>query len=218
MLRNIVPTVLLARELSIKNPGVKAFLAVGGDPSGVRQSNQALAAAIAPLRSVQKIAYFLNGAPVQGEPTFSDIEREFASGKQAFLVATQIANAGLSLPTADYLVMAQRLFSPGEEEQAEDRINRAGKMMRAGATNEIIYPMPDDIFSAVIGHRLENRRRSLLALYNEEPGDDYANSLSPAFRARARRGNQLEQDFFAVVEAASDPNSFIRRAISDRLT
>jgi hypothetical protein len=215
MLRNIVPTVKLAHELSVAYPGVPVYMVIGGDPADVVQEEQVVRPLIRPYTSLSRVGYFLDGVPHEASTEFEDIEREFAKPGRKFLVATQIANAGLSLPSADFLVMAQRLFSPGEEEQAEDRINRAGKMSRAGARNDIIYVMPDDIFSAVLGHRLENRRRSLLALYGEKPGDDNATSLVAAFRKKAQMATPRQSTFFEVVDAASDPMLYVRRAVAD---
>lgn len=223
MLRLINSACRMALALSRRYPHARVYLKVGSNPDVTDLDADDELQTIAP---VNRITYFQDGRKVndgRGELDFTDIELEFAKkdGIQRFLVATQVANAGLSLPTADFLVMVERLFSPGEEEQAEDRINRAGKLQgRPGAFNDIIYTVPDEVFGAALGHRMENRRLSLLSLYGEKPASDNATSLADAFRTRMAgraSSNVTAAQVFDVVDIVEDPREYAIAMIVERL-
>jgi hypothetical protein len=109
-------------------------------------------------------------------------------GRGRSVILSQAAMTGLSLRSADTLVFLDRYSSPGQEDQMEDRINRAG---RTGEPR-IVYLIPEDMWGFVLAHRLANRRASIFSAFDEKfagvqdvddkeamrlIGDDYATPL-----------------------------------------
>jgi hypothetical protein len=109
-------------------------------------------------------------------------------GRGRSVILSQAAMTGLSLPSADTLVFLDRYSSPGQEDQMEDRINRAGRK----GEPRIVYLIPEDMWGFVLAHRLANRRASIFSAFDEKfagirsvddkeamrlIGDDYATPL-----------------------------------------
>jgi hypothetical protein len=125
-------------------------------------------------------------------------------GKGRTVILSGAAMTGLSLPSADKLVFLDRFASPGQEDQMEDRINRAGRT----GNPEIVYLIPEDIWGSVLAHRLSNRRASIFSAFGEkfagiravddkqamkEIGDDYATPLGlPDMTRRIRALRRLK--------------------------
>ena len=152
-------------------------------------------------------------------------------------IITDAAQVGVSLPSADHLVMLDRGNSPSIEDQIEDRINRAGRQGRS----KIIYLLPDDVFTYALAHRLLSRRFALEYLYGEAGrkritddgeeflvGMDYATPLRlPTKLTREQRatGHWSRSDgsragnFRALVYInyglLQDPDAWFRRAMSE---
>lgn len=153
---------LLARNLSGAAPGRDVYLYTGTDKTIYR-----------------------NGEPLNKRITSKDLQHAFRvekpergkpyRPKSPFKTAilTRTAQAGINLPSANYLFMLDRDYSPALEEQMEDRINRAGRV----GESKIVYVMPRDVYSFALAHRLENRRLSISSSMNETFEDAYTEPL-----------------------------------------
>jgi hypothetical protein len=89
------------------------------------------------------------------------------------LVLTPAGKEALNLPSADTVILLQRLASPGDELQAEDRINRPQQKN----TPKAIYLIPNDPLSMILTSRAERKRSSMLASLGESPDDDFSRSV-----------------------------------------
>ena len=99
-------------------------------------------------------------------------ENNEAADKRA-LILTPAGKEGLNLPSADNVVFLQRLATPGDELQAEDRINRPQQKNTPKAT----YLVLNDLLPLVLFARSEAKRASMLAAMNEDITDDYTNVI-----------------------------------------
>ena len=132
-----------------------------------------------------------------------------------WLVATRTANAGLNLTGADYLILVERLTSPGLEEQAEGRINRTGRVKPV----DIKHIIAADLQAIVQMSRIENRRRSLQWLMGEKPGDDYATRYSLAnVRNQARAMKMKNAKSIGIFLAMDNPEQAARDYLIKGLT
>ena len=89
------------------------------------------------------------------------------------LVLTPAGKEALNLPSADTVIFLQRLASPGDEMQAEDRINRPQQK----GTPKAIYLIPQDPLAMILTSRAERKRASMLASLGEAPDDDFSRSI-----------------------------------------
>jgi superfamily II DNA or RNA helicase len=89
------------------------------------------------------------------------------------LVLTPAGKEALNLPSADTVIFLQRLSSPGDEMQAEDRINRPQQK----GTPKAIYLIPQDPLAMILTSRAERKRASMLASLGESPDDDFSRSV-----------------------------------------
>ncbi len=177
---------LLGDKLIRADPSRKVYIYAGHKkgtfvPSGPR----------AAVRGVYKPGLKIEGKWVAEGEVLESLEKLFKTRqrKGRTVILSKAAMTGLSLPSADTLVFLDRYSSPGQEDQMEDRINRAG---REGEPR-IVYLIPEDIWGFVLAHRMANRRASIFSVFGERfagvasrsdrealkrIGDDYATPLA----------------------------------------
>ena len=130
--------------------------------------------------------------------------------KPRILVAAQAGREGVDLPGGVEVIFVQRFESPGLEEQAEDRINRANRSPNAPLPS-ILYYMPEHYNSFVLLNRLERRRAEALRTYGETPASDYSTPLVFPYgkRTRSQRMDYLRMSFAAEREITNDFQDYI---------
>lgn len=133
----------------------------------------------------------------------------------AVIILTKSGLEGLNLSAADEVVFAGRFDNPGQEYQAEDRINRPDQITPPKAT----YFLALDPFALSLSNRQEKKRNSILSALGEHPTSDYSHPLDtssarrkalaalPQFRQAF--GGDLVDPFFAEM----DPEGYIRNQI-----
>lgn len=80
------------------------------------------------------------------------------------VITMDSAQVGLNLKEINYVIMPDRADTPGIEEQAEDRINRADRDPSQPMPT-IIYLIPAEPFALAMAHRQENRRLNLRYMF-----------------------------------------------------
>lgn len=80
------------------------------------------------------------------------------------VITMDSAQVGLNLKQINYVIMPDRADTPGIEEQAEDRINRADRAASQPLPT-IIYLIPAEPFALAMAHRQENRRLNLRYMF-----------------------------------------------------
>ena len=130
--------------------------------------------------------------------------------KPRILVAAQAGREGVDLPGGVEVIFVQRFESPGLEEQAEDRINRANRDPNAPLPS-IRYYMPEHYNSFVLLNRLERRRAEALRTYGETPASDYSTPLVFPYgkRTRSQRMDYLRMSFAAEREITNEFQDYI---------
>lgn len=130
--------------------------------------------------------------------------------KPRILVAAQAGREGVDLPGGAEVIFVQRFESPGLEEQAEDRINRANRNVNAPLPS-IRYYMPEHYNSFVLLNRLERRRAEALRTYGETPASDYSTPLVFPYgkRTKSQRMDYLRMSFAAEREITNDFQDYI---------
>jgi superfamily II DNA or RNA helicase len=126
------------------------------------------------------------------------------------LVSTQAGREGVDLPAGAEVIFIQRFESPGLEEQAEDRINRADRDP-AAPRPKVVYYMPDHYNSFVILNRLERRRTAALKTYGETPASDYSTPLVFAHQDDSGdgRADYLRRSFAAESDVTNNFQGYL---------
>ena len=137
--------------------------------------------------------------------------------RNAVIILTKSGLEGLNLASASEVVFAGRFDNPGQEYQAEDRINRPDQVTPPKAT----YFLGLDPFSLSLSNRQEKKRNSILSALGESPTSDFSFPLDTS-RARVLAlqalpdfqrafGTELIEPFFAEL----DPRGYIRDQIDE---
>ena len=155
----------LAKELKEDFEDDYIYLAVGSD-----EINQ-----VGPYSHFKKIDPARRRAKLKRG--FAELSEIFAAGnekkKRMALIATPAGKESLNLPAAETVVFVQRLATPGDEMQAEDRINRPDQKGQPKA----IYIIPQEPFATILNSRAERKRESMMAVLGESSEDDYSEPL-----------------------------------------
>ena len=130
------------------------------------------------------------------------------------LVSTQAGREGVNLPAGAEVIFVQRFGSPGLEEQAEDRINRASRLPEAPRP-QVLYYMPDHYNSFVLLNRLERRRAAALKTYGETPSSDFSTPLK--FEYEDDTGNPKSDYLRRSFAAESDVTNNFRNYLRGRI-
>jgi hypothetical protein len=104
---------------------------------------------------------------------FSDPRNLNPADRTAAIVLTKSGSVGVNLAASDTVVFLQRLSGPGDEAQAEDRINRP----QQDRQQTVYYLNPADPYGLVVFNRTEQKRDNLLSSFGESPTSDYSNPI-----------------------------------------
>ena len=132
--------------------------------------------------------------------------------RNAVIILTKSGLEGLNLSGAEEVVFAGRFSNPGQEYQAEDRINRPDQISRPKVT----YFVALDPFSLSLSNRQEKKRNSILSTLGESITDDFSRPMdTEKAKRQAQSQMQLFRDYFgdSLVEpffAELDPQGFIK--------
>jgi len=146
---------------------------------------------------------------------FEDPNKLDASDRNAVIILTKAGLEALNLAGAEEVVFAGRFDNPGQEYQAEDRINRPEQTTPPKAT----YFLALDPFSLSLFNRQEKKRNSILSVLGETRTSDYSYPMDTrSAEQRAREalpqfarvfGNDLAEVFFAEIA----PENYLREQL-----
>lgn len=134
----------------------------------------------------------------------------------AVIILTKSGLEGLNLAAAGEVVFAGRFSNPGQEYQAEDRINRPDQIKPPKAT----FILALDPFSLSLANRQEKKRNSILSALGETPTSDFSHPMDASQAQRVALaalpefnrafGESLVEPFFAEIA----PEKYIKSQIA----